>query len=425
MLSKSGRFHIAKGLTAFAVFTAFAPREALADFFLHHWENIHETERNLRLSVEGGYYSSKDNYDGTGALLVPAGFQGYSRLHTDVTAAYGLIGKLTGYLRMSWALADLAHETNAGKSFGLTDQSAGLNFRAYESATGSKVPGLAIDLQLQGDFPAYSAPKSTAFAPGLGDGTLDITSGAFLTVPVMSNKQTYFELVGGGGYTYRTHSFSKAVPWSVLARYGHPDTGVLVSVAALGVQSLRNDPRAGTVPATSTTLSATSGGSFIGNAVNPSLLTFRGQLGYQFGPDLAVLTSVSKTLLGKSAPNSVDFSLGVKAHIGNHGKRDGAMLTPKDYGRSNQGFVNYSTEAHVTRANDRLNLVKIDKGLQDGVEEGQIFDIFRTKKDGSVGEAIARGHVTHVDSNEAAVTIDEYFKEIWIDEGFLAKRPVQ
>src|SRR5205814_792890 len=101
-----------------------------------------------------------------------------------------------------------------------------------------------------------------------------------------------------------------------------------------------------------------------------------------------------------------------------------ADLTPDQYGHSNQGFVNYSFEGHVSRVNDKLNMFKVDKGHVNGVEVGQTLDVFAVGKDGIIGEAIARAKVTSVKSDESVLKIVEYYKEKWIEEGFIVKRPL-
>jgi hypothetical protein len=63
--------------------------------------------------------------------------------------------------------------------------------------------------------------------------------------------------------------------------------------------------------------------------------------------------------------------------------------------------------------------------LDNGVQIGDTFDIFMNNPDGSVGSAIARGRVTTVKGNEAAIKVEEYFKEVWIEEGFTARRPIE
>jgi hypothetical protein len=72
-----------------------------------------------------------------------------------------------------------------------------------------------------------------------------------------------------------------------------------------------------------------------------------------------------------------------------------------------------------------MNLIKIDKGSQDGVELNQEYDVFLVKQNGATGEAVARARVTSVKPTEAALTITEFFREVWIEEGFLVKRPLQ
>ena len=59
------------------------------------------------------------------------------------------------------------------------------------------------------------------------------------------------------------------------------------------------------------------------------------------------------------------------------------------------------------------------------MEKGQVFDIFHGPPDGRAVEAVARAQVTSVKSDEAALTIIEYFKEQNINEGFIAKRLLQ
>lgn len=84
--------------------------------------------------------------------------------------------------------------------------------------------------------------------------------------------------------------------------------------------------------------------------------------------------------------------------------------------------MNYSLDARVLKSNDRLNLVKIDKGGEDGIEVGQVFDIFQTNPDGTSKLAIARGEVAYTKSHEAVIRITEFFEQVSIDPGFAAKR---
>lgn len=402
------------------------PQLARADFYLHYWEDEHENQRDLRFDADAGYYLTKNDFDGAGNLLIPANFAQYSRVQTDVLVSYGLTSRFSVYGRLGWARTELDTNTTTPVStnFGFTDSSAGLSFRAFDFSAPGKTDGITIDFQVQGDFPLYSNQNLTG--PALGDGTVDVTGGAFGNIPLWHLKNSLVAVSGGAGFTYRSNSFSSAIPWSVAASLTPHDDGFKITCSVLGLESLDTDPRASGLAVGSTVLSQpTSGGSFITNAVNPSLVTVRGEVGYQFGQDMGFAAFAGQSVWGQAAPNGFYAGASIQARIGNHNKVDGAHLSPADYGRSNQGFVNYGLEAHVTRVNDRLNLVKIDRGSQDGIAVGQVFDVFLVKKDGNVGAAVARGHVSSVQMSESALNIDEYFKEIWIDEGFLAKRPVQ
>lgn len=420
----------AKALTAIAPLLALlAPAgPARADFYLHHWANEHEGHRDLRLVVSAGYYETRENFDAVGARFEPAGLDKYGRIQTDVFGAYGLTKRFSVFGRLGWARAQLdssAPAAPAGNTFGFTDSTLGVSARAFELPSDGRLGGLTADIQLQGDFPLYS--NRNLSGPALGDGTVDVTAGAFLSLPVVASRSAELRLTGGAGFTYRSDGRSSAIPWSFAAEYAPRQQGVFASVAGVGFESLRNDTRASAFDAATPAISIApgTGGSFASGALNPSLAALRAEAGYQFGPDVAASAFASQSLAGQNAPSGFNVGFSLRTRVGNHQKAvDGAHLSPMDYGRANQGFVNYSTEARVTRVNDRLNLVKLDKGTQDGIETGQVFDVFLVRKDGNVGEAIARGRVSSAKLNESALTIDEYFKEIWIDEGFIAKRPV-
>jgi hypothetical protein len=430
-LFRSGHHRIAGRVTALTTLSAqlalmgALPCAAFADFYLHSWQNEHATARQLRFDFQAGRYSSTNNFDGAGALVIPSEFLQYTRLQTDVLAAYGINSKLSAFARVSWARTELDQTSLTSTNFGFGDSSAGLTYRLLDLTSPATPDGVTVDVQVQGDFPLYSNENLTG--PALGDGTIDVTGGAFASVPLLRPGRYLIGLSGGAGFTYRTDDYSRALPWSVSVKFGPTtDTGFTAKAMASGIVSLSSDPRAEGLAAGSTALSAQSGGSFIAGAVNPSILTLRGEAGYQIGADVGLTAFFAQSVWGQAAPNGFFGGLALRLRAG--GARptgDPTQMTPPEYGRANQGFVNYALEAKVTRVNDRLNLVKLNKGNQDGVEAGQIFDIFKLKKNGSPGEPIARGKVTSVKLDEAVLTIDEYFKEVWIDEGFVAKRPVQ
>jgi hypothetical protein len=418
-------------LTTAALTSLISP--AYADFFIHSWDNHHTSSKLFDVGADLIWYRTTSNFDSKGTSFTPTGLDSYQRVLLDLNATVGLTAKISLYGRLNWEMSKVdSTNTTAfvGTAYGLGDQTLGLNYRVYE-----KPQGIAIDLQGQIDFPTYSnaeAPANSSTpatnAPNLGDGTVDATIGAFLTIPVSQKSESEVRLLGGAGYTYRSNSFSSALPWNVNIERMPKREGFVIQAGAFGIQSLSTDSRPNSSVLVDTSSgSLGTGGSYITNAINPSQMTLRGGAGWLTKDDLKFTVSVAQSIWGKEAPNGLTLALGFQTHFGGEprGPIDPAFENPARYGKSNQGYVNYGLEAKVLRANDRFNLVKIDKGLDHGVQIGDTFDIFMTNKDGSVGSAIARGRVSSAKGGEAAIRIDEYFKEVWIEEGFTARRPIE
>ena len=369
----------------------------------------------LSLNASVNYYTTKENYASDGTLQAPFELLSYSRESFDTTLTYGINDRFSIFGNMSWARVQVESGGKVGSIFGLADQSIGANYRIYQ------VPGITADLQLQVDLPAYSNNTATAQqTPWLGDATTDLTAGGFLSAPLLDRKSSLLSLGGGAGYTRRNGGYSAAVPWMASAKYLAKDSGIQFSLGMDGAYSLQTDKSKNSASAIG------SGGSFMTGAVNPSLALVRGQAAYFLSNDLNLSLSAAKSIAGQNAPAGMIFLFGLEARLSGAPRANPLQLTPGEYGHANKGFVNYSSdEAKVLRMNDRLNLVKIDKGSQHGIEVGQIFDIFSVNQNGTIGEPVARGKVTSVKSDEAALTVTEYYKEVWINEGFIVKRPVE
>jgi hypothetical protein len=164
-----------------------------------------------------------------------------------------------------------------------------------------------------------------------------------------------------------------------------------------------------------------SGGSLYINAINPSLTTIQGGMAYAIEAASFSFT-VGQAILGESAPKGFTLMGGVSFQLNRqeqHEERKPQIRKAKG------GFVNYSMEAHVSKAGGAPGQLRIDKGSQDNVATGQVFDIFELKGSEGSGLPVARARVTGVAPNEAALTVIEYYKEVLIEEGFIARRTVQ
>lgn len=404
--------------------------EAKADFYIHTWNTHHESAHRLRLNVDALHYRTDSNYDLDGSSFTPVGLNSYQRTLLDLTGTFGLTSRLSLYGRLDLEISKVDSTTSPfnGSSSGLGDQSLGANYRIYEAPK-----GLAVDLQFQADLPAYgNTSAATQQTPFLGDGTTDLTGGAFITLPVADLADDDLLLVGGAGYTHRSDGFSSAVPYSAVLELNPRGEGFLGNLGGYGISSLSTDKSNSANLTNTTANSYGTGGSYASNAINPSLLSVRGEVGYLTANDLQFTASVMQSVWGKSAPNGLTLALGFQTHFGrtpasetSEQRKKPAFQSPDEYGRSNKGYVDYNLEAKVLKANDRFSLLKINRGSDDDVHVGDVFDIFLTKRNGTIGESVARGRVTDVKPTESAVKVEEYFKEIWIEEGFVARRVLQ
>ena len=413
------------GATGLALICAVIPSSALAGYSYNRFDNRRETYQAFRLIPEASYLSTTSNYDYTGTKSLVPNLVSYNRVQTDVIGEYGFTQRLSAFFKLDWQRTAFNQATLTASGYGLGDQEAGVNFRVWESATEKTVSGvtkrkMGLDLQAQIDFPLYNNTSSrTTMTPAMGDGSKDATLGAFFTLPLNQGKGPRWTLIPGAGYVYRTDGFSSMATWNITLSFSPETTGFYFKGSWIGAKSLLTEV---STLVTSTATVSDAGGSFITDTLNSSYQSARGVVGYQITPQTAVYASATATLTGQSVADVMVIAAGLQFRWADTGHRSSIE---NSYGKSNKGFVNYSLEARVLRANDRMNLIRIDKGTQDGVEVGQLYDIFSIAKDGSPSEAVGRAECTSVQASEAALTIKEYYKEVWIEEGFLAKRLVQ
>lgn len=383
-----------------------------ADVFARAWKNNSQTSGQFILEPSITYYSTQSNFDAEGSNSTPSGFSRLDRQQLNVEATLGLTDRLSAFGTAAWARIVLENSTNPGEIFGFTDQNLGLNYRVIGQGN-----SFSLHIQTLFDFPLYNNGTSTQKSiPFLGDQTNDFTTGLFAAVP-LSNDNSTWKLAGGMGYKLRSGNFSPAVPWSAWLT-NERVKGVNFLLGAYGINSIRSE-----LATTNTCPSASNGGSCIVSSPSPSLANIHGQIGYSFNHKATLALDGAYPFYGKGAPNG--FLAGIILKLNLSSPEKGEEAVESAHASGTKGFLNYTTSANVIRANDRLNLIKIDKGSNDGVETGQIWDIFSVKPDGTISETVARARVTKVRSSEAALVTVEYFKEVWIEEGFIAKRLLQ
>lgn len=409
---------------SYCLFELVYPNSATADIYNHPWKNQRHYYEGLTLVPQVRYFQSSSNYSSNGTIVTSTGFQEASAWLFDVTGKFVIAQDFTFYGRVSVLNLSVDHTDplKMGDGFGLGDQAAGLNWWAIHSKN-----GIHVNLQLQWDIPAYTVSQ-TATQPVFGDGTHNFTGGGFISVPVIEDSIRSFRFIAGTGLMVRTDGFSIAVPWTVSAELSQLVSGVNLSAGLQGFQSI--DRQAGSIGTANPCQNSGIGDSCFANSQDPSYLSFFTEASYDFSEVLRLSAYYQSTVFGENSPNFWNSGIAVHFQVFGKKKRNKFETAPSSAAaagaQDESEFIQYEPlEAQVTRMNDRLNLIKINKGSNQGVRAGETYDVFSVSSDGRAQETIARARVTSVRENEAALRVVRYLKEVWIEEGFIVRRPIE
>jgi len=284
---------------------------------------------------------------------------------------------------------------------------------------------MILDFQVQVDVPAYSNASDTSRGlTFLGDSSTDITVGGFQTIPLASLAERSWALVGGAGYTYRSASFSAAVPWSVeINTKPTTITGFLLTVGAAGFQSLRTDPRKDNPGMSASQFLPESGGSFLVNAINPSLATASATLGYRTNSSTDFSVTYRKLIWGQSVADGNMIEAGFRWNLTSSTSAKRKFLKTKTADRTNE-VIDYIHEARVTGIISTKTML-INMGTNDGAQVGDLVDVFSINPDHSLGQPVARAQIIQSETDRSQVTILEVYQETAIKTGFIVKKPLK
>jgi hypothetical protein len=418
----------------------FLDKIAYADFYAHFWHDETRLNKELKLELEVRGTGASLNFDSTGTRFIPTQQPTLNRVETDLTVGFGITSWWTLFARGSLQYVQVSGTSGTGYTFGFADQSVGTSFRVF--SLGPK-KNISLDLQAQADLPAYSNSQlNSKNQPFPGDGTYDVSGGLFLRAPFAYTKGYLFGIHPGMAFTYRTSGFSYSLPWSALLIFEPEDPrtdGAVIGLGLSGAMSIGNDAR------TATPFGADGSTGNLGlytvNAINPTHLAFRGKAGYRFKKNWTAIAHAGAVVWGLNAPQSfwggisLKFEWSPQTTTNKPKSGNESHSLPEKIGKSNQGFVTYREKSvpendgrngpgQIIELSAQKNTFQIDRGAMDGVEKDQIFDIFKPQEDGSAGIAVARAKVMRVNSRTSQLEIVEYFRKIWIENGFLVLRPV-
>jgi hypothetical protein len=378
-------------------------------------QSHHESEQALTLGIDLNYYNTSSNYSSSGSTFNPSTLDHAERVDARLFGSWGFTEQLSFYGALDLRYAEVDSTTSSaptGTATGLGDQTIGASYCVYRSQSQdpSQTQAFSMDLQFQVDFPPYGTDPSSL--PYLGDGSVDLSWGILANIPLFSNAERVIFFRPAVGYTYRSSGFSSSIPWSLTVTHAPQSTdspaGWLGSLGLYGIQSLGTDQNTLTLQSVA---GFGAGGSFLTNAINPSLITLDARLGYRTRQALDITLDINPSLYGKNSPSGFAVGAGLAFHLGRPHDSP-ARTTPQE-----AASADYDLETEVVSVNDSFHLAKISRGSSDGVQIGDAFDIFTPG-----GVRVAEGRITYLKPHEAALKVEHYFKEIWIEKGNSARR---
>ncbi len=370
-------------------------------------------QNEFRAAIGGSYYQTRHNLDSAGdSQALPNGGR-VASLGAQLHAQYGLLQQITlfgniGYVRNQIENSRFTIENAGGPSEG----ELGLRMGFHDLPV-----RLFADLSAQ--IPLYSRPGGTQWAtlngsssPPQGTGATDLRASATIEVPLTEN----FFLGGSMGYTRRSAGFSDLIIGSAYGLYQKP-RGPFVRVGILGQTSALEDQFTGRV--VNDRAASLLAGSLIYNSINPSFAKADLLLGTYVSADSFVSIGSQYEVAGNNTSRAPLVFAALGVHFG-------GKTSDSGYSASNKGFQTYYFSAKVVQVNSALNLILIDKGKSDGVVADEYLDLFEPdKNDGTFGETIARAKVAEVGPTRTKLKVLEYYKEAFLQEGIIVRRPVR
>ena len=383
---------------------------ASANPIIQYWQNRTGSGPGFSFQPKISYFNTSQNFNSVSMTEGLLNGSTVNRTYFELNGSYGFNENFFVFARLSalyTSINGLGTSNLNTTDFGLNDQLVGAAWRAVHLENGT-----SINLQAETTIPAYSNDNSKINGtPWMGDGSYDMTFGGFAEVPLFTDSSSQYYLDAGAGYTYRSYGFSASVPWNIqIKRYPNKE-GLLFSAGARGNQSLQTETLTEGISRADSNAGAS--GSFLISGYNPSWILGQASIGYQDKNNIQYVFAGAYPFRGTNIPDGFQISFGVQFDIAPSPQ---STTKTKKASLKKGKFVEYDLTAKVTSVNDQLYLLKIDRGLDDGIKVGQIFDIMDEQS------VIAKAKVTQVKNDESALNVIEYLKETTIEIDAKAKR---
>ncbi len=362
------------------------------------------------LGTQLSFFNTRSNWDRTGAGIEPNNLL-HRRLVTDLNLTFHWTDPLSLFGRMS--VSGIQNQDRSGKTpgrFGWADQTVGIQYR-FEL-----LKDFHLRTQFRVDFPTYAAEAQPA---SLGDGSWDWTGGGFLSYTLALKQKTEVELFVGAGMTYRTHFYSTAFPWLMGIQINSTQSPFYLRGSLQGSASIKSDPHSYTPNFFRQNLGQDF--SLMTGAMNPSWAQGQIIIGYQRKNQVHLGLSFTRSLWGQMTPQLTSIAFCLAIPLQPEASRSTALPLPSDATHSaTPQPVILPITAKVLKSNERLGLIKINQGSEDGVLVGDRFHIFSPLD--SLQRPLAIATVIQLKSNQSALEISEYLQDQWISEDCIAKK---
>lgn len=376
----------------------------------------------VRAGLAGRYYNTANNFDGSGqSVALPTG----NAAHLSKGIGFFEIGineRFSFFSEVDYIYNAVETSAFQNSGTGLGHLSAGLQFYnrkapVYLLATlAGKIP-----LYSRAGSDVWSATSNTVSVP-LGDGASQLLALGGLEIPLSEN----LYIGGGVGFLGRTQGYSSAFPYRAYLRY-EKRYSVFFKVGVAGQQTSFSDKYTDEISPADRS-NAVLGDSEAFNATNPSFGQFQATLGGYLTDTTFLGITGGADLYGKNSSQGFFVS----GALGFEFSKPNEKGTP-DYHHSNRGFQTYSMEAKVIQVNNRLKQALINKGLRNGIQLGELLDIFGLSKstapENSSNQAIGRAKVIEAGPTRSKIEVLEFFtpdtQPVRIEEGFVVRRPIR
>ncbi|ATH07848.1 hypothetical protein BIY24_07760 [Halobacteriovorax marinus] len=355
-------------------------------------------KKSYQLELEARSWSSSTRVDADGEEVEFDEDEGFSKLEADLLFRYGFSEQLElrgGALFRQVKSTDLEATKSGAESVRIGAKYAFKPLGNWQ---------YAVDLQYSATL-YENTDYTTASEIPEGEMILGDAGNSYHVMGILSYKsRTGNSLNGSFAYVGAPNSLSSELFYDVNAKLAWKSFALFAGLE--GVKSLKNDPYTDE-PENKPPQGL--GESYLYNSVNRSYTKPYVGAYKSFGR-VRVGIRGAQVISGISTDKGTEVALNLAWNSRGETRAD----------RKLSKFKEYDLEASVIKVSPRGKFLKIDKGISQDVEKGQLFDIYKTDYFGG-NDLVAQGRVYELGADWAIIKLAKKFKKMTIKSGFTAR----